>query len=198
MELQLALASALIITLGSAEQTETALTEALEIADAVNDLDAQARALAALSTVQIYHRDYDRARAALERLRQVAERIGDPGIVAVADRRIGTRLLTAGRLREAQQCFEHIIEAPIPPEDHRPEFWNYLDARAMARAMLARALCLQGFADRAYHEAQISVEEVQATDHPLSICRVIQFRHVPRRVHDRLFRGSRTSDRAFD
>jgi predicted ATPase/DNA-binding winged helix-turn-helix (wHTH) protein len=175
MELQIALASALIVTLGSPEETETVLGKALEIADAVDDLDAQARALAALSTAHIYHHDYDRARADLERLRQVAERIGDSGIVAVADRRIGTRLLTAGRLREARECFEHILETPLPPENQRPEFWNYLDARAMARAMLARALCLQGFAERAQQEARTSVGEVRATDHPLSVCRVLNF-----------------------
>jgi predicted ATPase len=45
----------------------------------------------------------------------------------------------------------------------------------MARAMLARALCLRGFAERAHREAQASVDEVRATDHPLSICRVLNF-----------------------
>jgi predicted ATPase/DNA-binding winged helix-turn-helix (wHTH) protein len=175
MELQIALASALIVTLGSPKQIATILAKALEIADAVNDLDAQARALAELSTVYIYHRDYERARTALERLRQVAEQIGDPGIVAATDERVGTRLLTAGRLREAQQCFEHILETPLSPEDQRPEFWNYLYARAMARAMLARALCLQGFAERARQEARTSVDEVPAKEHPLTICRVLNF-----------------------
>jgi tetratricopeptide (TPR) repeat protein len=122
-----------------------------------------------------YHGDYGRAQAALEQLRQVAHEIGDPGIVAVADQRIGTRLLMAGRHRDAQRCFERILEAPLAPGEQRPEFWNYLQARAMARALLARALCLQGFPEKAHHEARISVEEVQATDHPLSICRVLNF-----------------------
>ena len=175
MELQIALASTLIVTLGPPEQTETILAKALEIADAVNDLDAQARALAELSTAHIYHRDYEGARAALERLRQVAERLGDPGIAAATDRLVGTRLLTAGRLREAQQCFVHILATPLLPEDQRPEFWNYLYARAMARAMLARALCLQGFAERAHQEARASIDEVPAKEHPLTICRVLNF-----------------------
>jgi len=175
MELQIALASTLIVTLGSPKQTETVLAKALEIADAVNDLDAQARVSAELSTAHIYHRDYESARTALERLRQVAERLGDPGIAAATDRLVGTRLLTAGRLREAQQCFEHIRETPRLPEDQRPEFWNYLYARAMARAMLARALCLQGFAERALQEARTSVDEVPAKEHPLTICRVLNF-----------------------
>ena len=175
MELQIAFGSTLIVTLGSPEQAEIVLTEAVETADTLNDPDAQARALAALSTAHIYHGDYGRAQIALERLRQVADHIGDPGIVAVANRRIGTRLLTAGKLLEAQHCFERILQSPLPPADQSPEFWNYLDARAMARAMLARALFLQGFAERAYREAEASLAEVRATDHPLSICRVLNF-----------------------
>jgi predicted ATPase/DNA-binding winged helix-turn-helix (wHTH) protein len=175
MELRIALGSTLIVTLGSPERAVVVLTQALEAADTLQEPDARARALAALSTALIYHGDYDTARTALERLRQVAEQIGDPGVVAVADRRIGTRLLTAGRLREAQDCFERILQPPVPADDRQPEFWNYLDARAMARAMLARALCLRGFAESAHREAQASVDEVRATDHPLSICRVLNF-----------------------
>jgi predicted ATPase/DNA-binding winged helix-turn-helix (wHTH) protein len=175
MELQIALGNALIVTLGSGEQAKTILTRALEIAKTLDELDAQARILAALSTAYIYHGDYGRAQTALEQLRQAAHEIGDPGIVAVADQRIGTRLLMAGRHSEAQRCFERILETPLPPEGQRPEFWNYLDARAMSRALMARALCLRGFPERAHNEARRSVEEVRATDHPLSICRVLNF-----------------------
>jgi len=42
-----------------------------------------------------------------------------------------------------------------------------------ARAFLARALWLQGFLDKAYSEAQASVDEVRATDHQLLLCRVL-------------------------
>ncbi len=45
----------------------------------------------------------------------------------------------------------------------------------MARAMLARALCLQGFLNRARFEAQSSVEDLHGTDHLLSFCRVLYY-----------------------
>ncbi|WP_158932455.1 winged helix-turn-helix domain-containing protein [Acidisphaera sp. S103] len=175
MELQIALGNTLIVTLGSGEEIITILTSAFEIAKALNELDAQARVLASLSTAYIYYGEYGQAQTALEQLRQVAHELGDSGIVAVADQRIGTRLLMAGRHREAQRCFERILETPLPPEEQRPEFWNYIHARAMARALMARTLCLQGFPESAHREALMSVEEVQATDHPLSICRVLHF-----------------------
>src|SRR6202021_48194 len=85
MQLQIALGNTLIVTLGSPEQTEMVLTKALEIADTLKDFDAQARALAALSTGYVYHGEYDRAQTALELLRQVAHHIGDPAIAAVAE-----------------------------------------------------------------------------------------------------------------
>jgi predicted ATPase/DNA-binding winged helix-turn-helix (wHTH) protein len=175
MELQIALGNTLIVTLGPGKQTQTILAGALEIAKTLNELDAQARVLLALSTAYIYHGDYGTAEATLEQLGQVAREIGDPGIIAVADQRFGTRLLMAGRHREAQRCFERILEIPLPPEKQRPEFWSHLVTRAMARAMLARVLCLQGFAERAHGEARASVDDAPASDHPLSISRVLNF-----------------------
>ncbi len=175
MELQIALGIALFVTLGPPEQAEAVLTEALENADVLNDLDAQARALAALSTAYVYRGKNAQAQATLERLRHVAHQIGDPAIIAVADRRMGTRLLTSGRLGEAREYLERVLQSPARPEDQRVPFWNYLDARAMARAMLARALCLQGFAEKAHNEAKTSLDELLAADHPLSICRVLNF-----------------------
>ena len=174
MELRIALGNTMIVSLGPAEQTEAVLTAALATARALHELDAQARILPSLSTVYLYHGDYDAARTTLEQLRLVAHQIGDPTIVAVADQRIGTRLLMAGRHRDAQRCFENILETPRPLEE-RPEFWNYFAARAMARALLSRALCLQGFPESAHREARRSVEELGPGDHPLSICRVLNF-----------------------
>jgi predicted ATPase len=45
----------------------------------------------------------------------------------------------------------------------------------VARAMLARALWMQGFTDQALNEARLSVEELQGTDHPILLCRSLYF-----------------------
>ncbi len=74
--------------MGSPEQAETLLTEALETADALNDLDAQARALSALYHLR-FRGEYGRARIAAERIEQIAHRIGDPASVRFADRHNG-------------------------------------------------------------------------------------------------------------
>src|SRR5258707_8769440 len=51
MELQIALAGAMFITMRPAEQAKTLLTEALETADALNDLNAQAGARSTLISI---------------------------------------------------------------------------------------------------------------------------------------------------
>ena len=45
----------------------------------------------------------------------------------------------------------------------------------MARALLARTLWLQGFPERAHHEAQASLSEVRGPDHQLTMCRVLLY-----------------------
>jgi predicted ATPase/DNA-binding winged helix-turn-helix (wHTH) protein len=175
MWLRIALGSALVTTMGSSARAQTVLLEALEIADGLDDLDAQARALSGLAAVYSYRGEYREARTMVERLRQVALRIGEPAIAIVADRVMGTTLLTAGRPREAQECLERVLQSPSTPDDQRRSNWRHSEHRAMARAMLARALWLQGFINRAHAEARASVEELQGAGHHLALCRVLYY-----------------------
>ena len=136
MLLRVGLGNSMLHTLGPSEQAQTILTEALAIADAVGNLDAQVRALLSLSTVHVYRGKYAQGAAEVERAAQIAQRIGDLSGVAVADRRLGVTLLTLGKLGEAQQCLERAIRSPFYLENERslaPRRWDDL---AMARAML--------------------------------------------------------------
>jgi predicted ATPase/DNA-binding winged helix-turn-helix (wHTH) protein len=174
LQLQIALGWALAATMAPAEETKTLLTKALELANVMDDLDAQASALRSLQGVLVFRGEYGRARAVAEQLRQIADRIGDPAIAAVSDRLMGNTLLTLGRPREAQQCLERVLRAPVPADD-RQAIPRQSDDRAMARAMLARALWLQGFAEKARSEAAASLEELRGADYRLSFCRVLYF-----------------------
>ena len=77
-------------------------------------------------------------------------------------------------MAEAQCYFERVIQSPpfYQNEDRLP-IWRHSDDRAMARALLARALWLRGFPERAHHEAQASLGEVRGSDHQLTMCRVL-------------------------
>ncbi len=172
MRLQIGLGNSLLHTRGPSEQAQTVLTEALESAEALGDLHAQLRVLLDLASVIGFRGEYARAAAASERARAIAQKIGDTTGVVFADRRIGMILLRIGRLTEAQRCFERVISSPLYRQEGVVPSGRHSGERAMARAMLARALWLRGFSERALQEAQASLGEVRGSDHQLTMCRV--------------------------
>jgi predicted ATPase/DNA-binding winged helix-turn-helix (wHTH) protein len=172
MRLQIGLGSSLLHALGPAEQAQGILTEALAIAETLGDLPAQLQVLLVLAGVNVFRGEYARGVAEVERAAEIAQRIGDVQSLAIAERRMGTSLLTIGRLGEAQQWLERAVRSPLYLEDEQLPVERFGD-RAMARAMLARALWLRGFADRAHREAQASIDEVRSHDRPLTMCHVL-------------------------
>jgi predicted ATPase len=85
---------------------------------------------------------------------------------------MGATLLTRGRPREAQQYSERVLRFPAAPGDRRSLIYYDSNDHAAARAMLARALWMQGFAEQALNEARLSLE-LQGTDHQLQLCRIL-------------------------
>jgi predicted ATPase/DNA-binding winged helix-turn-helix (wHTH) protein len=173
MQLQMALASAMFITMGPAEQAKTLLTEALETADALNDLNTQAGALSTLLAIYIFRGEYARAQIAAERIEPIAHRIGDPIQLRFAYQQIGTTLFLRGRHREARQYLGRVLRSPAALGDRRDSIYYNSNDHAVARAMLARTLWMQGFAEQALDEARLSLNELQGTDHQLLLCRIL-------------------------
>lgn len=181
MVLQICLGVSLSHSSGPSAQAQLILIKAFETAVVLGDFDAQARALFLLTWVYRYRAEYGKATTAIKRLRHIAQQIGDPVITVTVERNFGNNLVDIGRLSEAQRCFERIIQSPVHVEGQRLPIWRRpfseiwrLSDRAMARAMLARALWLQGFAERAKNEAQASLGELQGADQP-TICQVLHF-----------------------
>ena len=178
MELQINLASAIFITMGPPDQAKTLLIEALETADALNDLDAQAGALATLIAIYFSRGEYGRAQIAAERIEQIAHRIGDPIHLRFAYQQMAATLLTRGRSREAQQYLERVLRSPAASGDPRDAVYYNSNDHAADRATLAWALWMQGFAEQAVNEARLSLKELQGADHPLLLCRTL-YLHQP-------------------
>jgi predicted ATPase/DNA-binding winged helix-turn-helix (wHTH) protein len=173
MELQINLASAIFITMGPPEQAKTLLIEALETADALNDLNAQAGALSMLISIYFARGEFGRAQIAAERIEQVAHRIGDPVHLRLAYQQMANTLLTRGRSREAQQYLERLLRSPAASGDPRDAIYYNSNDHAADRATLAQALWMQGFAEQAVNEARLSLKELQGADHPLLLCRAL-------------------------
>jgi predicted ATPase len=176
LQLRALLGSALVATVGPTEQTKAVLTEVIESAERLGDLDTQAVALFRLAPMLNIRGEYGEAWTAAERLTQVAHQSGDPEILTAADRLMGLMLLGAGRVREAHTCFERVLRSLVSPKGQPRFYWYYSDHRAITRAMLARTLCLRGFMDQAVTEAEASLEELHGMNSQLTpMCRIIDF-----------------------
>jgi predicted ATPase len=175
LQLYMALTSALISAMGPAQQVSVFLTKLLEIAEDVDDIDAQLRALRHLNTIHVLTGNNYEAMAAVFRLSEVAHRTGDAAVMRLADRLMANRLQSAGNFSEARLYFTRVLQSRVKVLDQQRASWPHFDDRALARAWLARQLWLQGFADKAADEVDASLEELQPADHPLSYCQVLYY-----------------------
>jgi predicted ATPase len=91
IQLHITLGIALIITLGPADRTKLALNTGLQLAERIEDLDAQLRALRSLWALQVNVADHREAQSVAEKLMAVPVRSDAPIIAAVAHRIMGTR-----------------------------------------------------------------------------------------------------------
>ena len=162
-------------TAGDVRQSPDFLTSALETAEALDDLDAQARALQLLFNHHSFRADRDKALLAATRFSRVADRIGDAAVSGMADRLMGIALVMLCRPREARQFLERYLQADHSPPDQRRSFGFAEDHPALTRVFLSLALWLLGFIDQAWREVRASLDGLRATDAPLVRFRVLYF-----------------------
>jgi predicted ATPase/DNA-binding winged helix-turn-helix (wHTH) protein len=165
MQLHIALGVALTFTMGPVERARMVSAKALEIAESLDDVDAQLRTLWCLCALYWDIGETRASHSLAERFTRVARRTGDPAVVLVGERLIGTTLQTGGRQIEARRSFERVLDLYVVPRDRRHTIWFQYDQRVLARAMLARVLWLQGFVDQAREQAQASLAAAQAAGH---------------------------------
>jgi predicted ATPase/DNA-binding winged helix-turn-helix (wHTH) protein len=167
--LHIALGTALLQSTGVEERIGVVLAKALEIAETHDDLDAQLRALWAMWSYQYNIGEHRASQPFAEKFARIASRKGDPADALVGDRLIGITMHYAGNQAAARHYLERVLDLYIPPGDQRHTMWFHYDQRIVARLMLARVLCLQGFVDQAKHCARTSLDEAQATDQTVTL-----------------------------
>jgi predicted ATPase len=156
-------------TMSPIEPGKAALTKALTMAEQIGDLQTQFQILWGLWVLNSESGECYTTSAVTEQLSIVARRIGDPSAILMAERLRGFVLEMQGQHQQAQECSEHVVRHYVAPIDRRLTAWGQFDQRVLARAMLARALWFQGYAEQAMDQARLSLEEAQSTNFPLSI-----------------------------
>ena len=179
MQLHLGLGLTLNLSMGSVESARIALANALEFAESLGDLEAQLLTLWAQWVSHCNTGECRATRSIAERFSAVARRTGDRTVTLVADRLMGYTLQHEGEQREAQHCFERVLDLYFAPADQRYSLLPQFDQRVLARAMLARVLWLQGYVDQAIDQARRSLEDAKGTDYELSICEALRLAVCP-------------------
>jgi predicted ATPase/DNA-binding winged helix-turn-helix (wHTH) protein len=154
------------------EKGVTAWAAALRIAERLDDVDYQLRAIWAMWVDAINRAE---PRAGLEfahKFASVAARSTDPVDEVVAKRIMGATLHWLGRPDESRILLEQmIIKYDALPSGQTTRF--QFDQRITARIILARDLWMLGHGERALTEAQFCIEHAISLGHELSLANVL-------------------------
>lgn len=158
----------------SHEKTQHAALTALSLAEELGDRTSELQARHLLFSTYILSGDVNAALPVGMRLRDVAHQAGDDLRIAAAERLVGFAVQMKGELREAEATFRRALST-APRQEIDDYSWSRFNERAMARAMLAKVLWLQGKVDQAVVEGRRALEE--ATDEPYAATRCNLLRH---------------------
>ncbi|MGF7056179.1 putative ATPase/DNA-binding winged helix-turn-helix (wHTH) protein [Bosea sp. OAE752] len=169
LELQGALGISLMFTRGNSAAAGNALARALEIATDLEDHWSQLRMLGGL---HIFHErigEYQTAMLHARRAVEVAEAIGEPEAIGVANSLSGISHHLAGDQLRARLELELALETSPPSQRSRTTRYGF-DHRNRSAIALARALWLTGHSARASAVARQTVREAAQLDHPVTHC----------------------------
>lgn len=169
LELQAALGLSLMFTRGNSDAAEKALRRALEVAEGLEDRWNQLRILGRL---HIFHErigDFETALGWAAMAVAVADVIGEPEALAVAASLSGVSHHLAGDQTLARGQLEQALRLSLPSERGRTIYYGF-DHRNRSGIALARALWLQGYADRARRVAAETLREAGRLEHPVTRC----------------------------
>ncbi|MGO6842652.1 MULTISPECIES: ATP-binding protein [Rhizobium] len=181
MQLYRALGLSQAFKVGFAPQAPAAFAKALEMAEDLGDIDAQAEALWGLWVAQVGMGEYRASRDNADRFVRLAQN----GL----DRFIGDRMLSMtlfcmgdfrGARRHADLMLARDVFTDIPPGGSvRFRFGQSVSARIQP----AQLLWMQGFPDQAVRAAADAVEAARTSGHAISLCEALARWSCPILVH---------------
>ena len=108
--LHISLGIALTLTMGPVERTRTILVKARQLAESVDDVEAELRMLWAQWSMENILGEYRAAQSTAARFSEVARRTGDHAFILLAEHFVGAALLFDGRLRQARDRLERVVD----------------------------------------------------------------------------------------
>ena len=170
MQLFLALGLAILHSpdTGSAAMVD-ALTQALALAESLDDTEHRLRALFALYVYRVVVGEYRAALGLAERMRAASAELGDPIEALIGARFVGTILHLLGDQPAARRHVEPMLAADFAPTRQQHIVRYQWDQRVVTQSFYARIVWLQGDVDRAMRMADDMVEYARRAGHVISL-----------------------------
>lgn len=169
IELQEGVAISSMFAKGNHPEVQSAITRALDLAEADND---NRRRLNMLAGLNIYHTRVGQFREALligDRCISLATDLGDPAALIMAEWMVGVAHHLVGDQKAAQNHCEAGFALAARHPNVSTDYFGY-DHRVRARVALARALWLRGFPDQAMKAADQAINEAARREQPITTC----------------------------
>ena len=170
MQLLAALGASLVWTKGAGPEADAAFTDALKIAESLDDADYQIRVLWGLWSS---HFNSGRIRMSLDtakKFRDVAANHADTAAALVGERTIGMSLFYLGDHTNSRRHAEAMLRRHFRPTDRSNMIVRFqFDPRIVCRTLLSKLLWAQGFPDQAMDEVNGVVDEATAVGHAMSL-----------------------------
>ena len=172
LRMWIAYAESLVMTFASIACTRRAMKKAMDLVADVDDVNLQAGLLYVQWSIEYMSGDQGAALIAAQQLAAVTSH-GSDAMKLVGERILGTSLLSAGKLADAQDCLQRVVDFYVTPSDGHHSLLFRRDPRVLARERLACVLSLRGRMDRAYAEARSSFEMAQLSGAGITVCWVV-------------------------
>jgi predicted ATPase/DNA-binding winged helix-turn-helix (wHTH) protein len=170
LQFQHALGAVLLNIEASGPEIETALNEALRIAEDLNDTDYKLRVLWCQWCLAHNCGAFREALALADRFCQVSKESRDPVDPLTGERMRGFTIHFLGDQGTARRQIEYMLDNYVAPV-HRAHIIRFqFDQKITARNFLVSILWLQGYASQALAMNATNVEEAQAFDHTMTLC----------------------------
>ena len=169
MRLRAALGSAILYGEGHGPAAAAALSEALDAARRLGDVEHELRALWALFSRELNTGGYRRALDHARQFTEAAERSLLRDDALIGERILGCAYHYLGESRLARFHTEAMLSRYIPPTDGRDIRRYHSDQRIVAQDLLVPVLWILGLPDQAKVLSDRNLGEARLLDHPLSL-----------------------------
>jgi tetratricopeptide (TPR) repeat protein len=171
MELRLwaAYGESLAMTAAPIDRGREVIQKVMDLVADVDDVDLRAGPLYLKWSVEFMSGHHGEALTSAHQLATVARQGGDAMKLTV-DRILGASLFFAGRLAEAEEHLQRVVDFYVAPSEGHHSMLFRRDPQVLARVRLAPLLALRGHIDRAYAEAKAAFETARSSGAGVTVC----------------------------